>query len=106
MPEELVKLVVGVMGYAAEMELKSIKKRTAEGREVARNMGSSSDGSGLTRPSRRQQCSKCGSEAIERNHCFCNGNDGLHDSPHPSAAKGDRLMLLKDAFSRLHLSAG
>ena len=30
MPEELVKLVVGVMGYAAEMELKSIKKRTAE----------------------------------------------------------------------------
>ena len=32
MPEELVKLVVGVMGYAAEMELKSIKKRTAEGR--------------------------------------------------------------------------
>ena len=29
MPEELVKLVVGVMGYAAEMELKSIKKRTA-----------------------------------------------------------------------------
>ena len=36
MPEELVKLVVGVIGYAAEMELKSIKKRTAEGREVAR----------------------------------------------------------------------
>ena len=35
MPEELVKLVVGVMGYAAEMELKGIKKRTAEGREVA-----------------------------------------------------------------------
>ena len=32
MPEELVKLVVGMMGYAAEMELKSIKKRTAEGR--------------------------------------------------------------------------
>ena len=39
MPEELVKLVVGVMGYAAEMELKSIKKRTAEGREVAKNRG-------------------------------------------------------------------
>ena len=39
MPEELVKLVVGVMGYAAEMELKSIKKRTAEGREVARSRG-------------------------------------------------------------------
>ena len=39
MPEELVKLVVGVMGYAAEMELKSIKKRTAEGREVAKSRG-------------------------------------------------------------------
>ncbi len=39
MPEELVKLVLGVMGYAAEMELKSIKKRTAEGREVAKTRG-------------------------------------------------------------------
>ena len=39
MPEELVKLVVGVMGYAAEMELKSIKKRTAEGRAVAQQRG-------------------------------------------------------------------
>ena len=39
MPEELVKLVVGVMGYAAEMELKSLKKRTAEGRAVARSRG-------------------------------------------------------------------
>lgn len=39
MPEELVKLVVGVMGYAAEMELKSIKKRTAEGRAVAKQRG-------------------------------------------------------------------
>ena len=39
MPEELVKLVVGVMGYAAEMELKGIKKRTQEGREVARSRG-------------------------------------------------------------------
>ena len=39
MPEELVKLVVGVMGYAAEMELKNIKKRTAEGRQVAMNRG-------------------------------------------------------------------
>ena len=29
MPEELVKLVVGVMGYAAEMEHQGIKKRTA-----------------------------------------------------------------------------
>ena len=39
MPEELVKLIVGVMGYAAEMELKNIKKRTAEGRVVALNKG-------------------------------------------------------------------
>ena len=39
MPEELVKLVVGVMGYAAEMELKSIKKRTAGWREVAKDRG-------------------------------------------------------------------
>ena len=39
MPEELVKLIVGVMGYAAEMELKSIKKRTAEGRAVAQSRG-------------------------------------------------------------------
>ena len=39
MPEELVKLVVGVMGYAAEMELKNIKKRTSEGRAIAQNKG-------------------------------------------------------------------
>lgn len=39
MPEELVRLVVGVMGYAAEMELKSIKERTAEGREAAKTRG-------------------------------------------------------------------
>ena len=39
MPEELVKLVVGVMGYAAEMELKNIKKRTAEGRAITQNRG-------------------------------------------------------------------
>ncbi len=39
MSDELVKLVVGVMGYAAEMELKNIKKRTAEGRAVAKNRG-------------------------------------------------------------------
>ena len=39
LPPLLVKLVVGVMGYAAEMELKGIKKRTAEGREVAKNRG-------------------------------------------------------------------
>jgi len=39
MPEELVKLVVGVMEYAAEMELKSIKKQTAEERAVAQQRG-------------------------------------------------------------------
>ena len=39
MPEELVKLVVGVMGYAAEMELKNIKKRTSEGRAIAQDKG-------------------------------------------------------------------
>ena len=39
MPEEIVKLIVGVMGYAAEMELKNIKKRTSEGRAVAMNKG-------------------------------------------------------------------
>ena len=32
-------MVVGVMGYAAEMELKSLKKRTAEGRAVAKSRG-------------------------------------------------------------------
>ena len=35
MPEEIIRLIVGVMGYAAEMELKNIKRRTAEGRKVA-----------------------------------------------------------------------
>ena len=39
MNEEVVRLIVGVMGYAAEMELKNIKRRTAEGRAVARNRG-------------------------------------------------------------------
>ena len=39
MPQELVKLIVGVMGYAAEMELKHLKRRTAEGRAVARARG-------------------------------------------------------------------
>ena len=39
MVEMLVKLIVGVMGYAAEMELKNIKKRTSEGRAVAMNKG-------------------------------------------------------------------
>ena len=35
MPSEIINLIVGVMGYAAEMELKNIKRRTAEGRAVA-----------------------------------------------------------------------
>ena len=39
MPEEIIKLIVGVMGYAAEMELKNIKRRTAEGRKVAVSRG-------------------------------------------------------------------
>ena len=39
MNEEIVKLIVSVMGYAAEMELKNIKRRTAEGRSVALSRG-------------------------------------------------------------------
>ena len=39
MPEEIVKLIVGVMGYSAEMELTNIKRRTAEGRAVALSRG-------------------------------------------------------------------
>ena len=39
MPEELVKLVVGILGYAGEMELRGIKKRTSEGRQVAMSRG-------------------------------------------------------------------
>ena len=39
MPEEIVRLIVGVMGYAAEMELKNLKRRTAEGRAVAISRG-------------------------------------------------------------------
>ena len=39
MNEEIVRLIVGVMGYAAEMELKNIKRRTAEGRSVAQSRG-------------------------------------------------------------------
>ncbi len=35
MNDEIVRLIVGVMGYAAEMELKNIKRRTSEGRKVA-----------------------------------------------------------------------
>ena len=39
MPEEIIRLIVGVMGYAAEMELNNIKRRTAEGRKVAVSRG-------------------------------------------------------------------
>ena len=39
MNSEIVKLIVSVMGYAAEMELKNIKRRTAEGRAVAKSRG-------------------------------------------------------------------
>ena len=39
MPEEIVRLIVGVMGYAAEMELKNLKRRTSEGRAVALSRG-------------------------------------------------------------------
>ena len=39
MPAEIIRLIVGVMGYAAEMELKNIKRRTAEGRKVAVSRG-------------------------------------------------------------------
>ena len=39
MPEEIIRLIVGVMGYAAEMELKNLKRRTSEGRAVAVSRG-------------------------------------------------------------------
>ena len=39
MNEEIVRLIVGVMGYASECELKSIRRRTSEGRAVAKNRG-------------------------------------------------------------------
>ena len=37
--KEIVNLIVGVMGYSAEMELTNIKRRTAEGRAVAKSRG-------------------------------------------------------------------
>ena len=37
MPAEIVKLIVGVMGYASECELLNLKRRTEEGRAVARS---------------------------------------------------------------------
>lgn len=39
MDPSIVKLIVGVLGYAAEMERKAIMKRTREGREVAQAAG-------------------------------------------------------------------
>ena len=39
MPKEIINLIVGVMGYAGEMELLSLKRRTAEGRKVAVSRG-------------------------------------------------------------------
>ena len=39
MNDEIVRLIVGVMGYAAECELRNIKHRTSEGRAVARSKG-------------------------------------------------------------------
>ena len=39
MNKEIVNLIVGVMGYSAEMELTNIKRRTAEGRAVALSRG-------------------------------------------------------------------
>ena len=39
MNEEIVRLIVGVMGYASECELRNIRHRTAEGRAVAKSRG-------------------------------------------------------------------
>ena len=39
MPQEIVRLIVSVMGYAAEQELEAIKSRCAEGRAVAKSRG-------------------------------------------------------------------
>ena len=39
MNDEIVRLIVGVMGYAAECELRNIKHRTAEGRALAKTRG-------------------------------------------------------------------
>ena len=39
MPKEIVKLIVGVMGYASECELINLKRRTAMGRAVAVSRG-------------------------------------------------------------------
>ena len=39
MPKEIVRLIVGVMGYASECELLNLKRRTAMGRAVAVSRG-------------------------------------------------------------------
>ena len=39
MNDEIVRLIVGVMGYAAECELRNIKHRTSEGRTAAKTRG-------------------------------------------------------------------
>ena len=39
MNKEIINLIVGVMGYSAEMELTNIRRRTAEGRAVAMSRG-------------------------------------------------------------------
>ena len=39
MNDEIVRLIVGVMGYAAECELRDIRHRASEGREVAKTRG-------------------------------------------------------------------
>ena len=39
MNKEIINLIVGVMGYSAEMELTNIRRRTAEGRAVAKSRG-------------------------------------------------------------------
>ena len=39
MNDAIVRLIVGVMGYAAECELRSIKHRTSEGSAVAKSRG-------------------------------------------------------------------
>ena len=39
MPPELVKLIVGILGYASEIELKHLRRRCEEGKAVARSRG-------------------------------------------------------------------
>ena len=50
MNDEIVRLIVGVMGYAAECELRNIKHRTAEGRAVAKTRGVTVSYTHLTLP--------------------------------------------------------